>query len=98
MPFQSIANKLRGKAKIENPAVNQWIRSWVQRVSLQVPWQAKCLEQTLATKLMLRRRRLANKLYLGVKREHQVFTAHAWLEHEDAVGYVALECFEDVCP
>lgn len=46
--------------------------------SRRLPWRCKCLEQSLAGKLMLRRRGLSNTLYLGVARADN-FQAHAWL-------------------
>jgi len=60
-----------------------------------VPWRAKCLEQALAAKMMLRRRKIANELYLGVKQEENKMLAHAWLQCEKPEGYVRLACFED---
>jgi transglutaminase superfamily protein len=48
-------------------------------VSRRAPWRCKCLEQGIAAKMMLRRRRLPNTLYLGVARGAQQLEAHAWL-------------------
>ncbi len=54
--------------------------SWaIGAVSRRAPWRCKCLEQGIAAKMMLRRRRLANTLYLGVARGEEQIEAHAWL-------------------
>jgi hypothetical protein len=42
--------------------------------------QAACLPRALAAQAMLRRRGVASRLCLGVAREGQVLSAHAWLE------------------
>src|SRR5688572_13040102 len=49
----------------------------VGAVSRRAPWRCQCLEQGIAAKMMLRRRRLANTLYLGVARGDQQIEAHA---------------------
>ena len=51
----------------------------VGAVSRRAPWRCKCLEQGIAAKMMLRRRRLANTLYVGVARGERELEAHAWL-------------------
>ena len=44
------------------------------------PWmQAACLPRALAAQAMLRRRGVASRLCLGVAREGQELSAHAWL-------------------
>jgi hypothetical protein len=51
----------------------------VGAVSRRAPWRCKCLEQGIAAKMMLRRRRVTNTLYLGVARGDRQLDAHAWL-------------------
>jgi hypothetical protein len=51
-------------------------------VSVRAPWRTKCLEQALAGKAMLRRRRVPNTLYLGVAHASEgqsPLEPHAWL-------------------
>lgn len=46
------------------------------------PWKSVCLPQAVVAKWMLKRRRIAGTLYLGVARDEAkplVLTAHAWL-------------------
>jgi len=43
------------------------------------PWRCQCLEQSIAGKLMLRRRRIPATLYLGVEKTEDAIHAHAWL-------------------
>jgi hypothetical protein len=49
-------------------------------ISRRAPWRCKCLEQGIAAKMMLRRRKIANTLYLGLARGADTqLDAHAWL-------------------
>lgn len=69
------------------------IRLHIKVVAKRLPYTPKCFERAIAAKVMLRRRKIQAKLYLGVKREGDKFVAHAWLEHEEARDYVQLACF-----
>lgn len=60
-----------GDAALIGPA----IRSAARRL----PWRCRCLEQAYAAKMMLRRRRLSNTLYLGVRKVDGEMEAHAWV-------------------
>jgi hypothetical protein len=45
-----------------------------------VPWECKCLTQSVAGRLMLVRRRIPSTLYFGVRTDEDgAFDAHAWL-------------------
>ena len=49
-------------------------------MSRHLPWECKCLVQTISGKMMFRRRRIPSTLYLGVaKKEDGDLNAHAWL-------------------
>ncbi|MBL4818673.1 MAG: lasso peptide biosynthesis B2 protein [Deltaproteobacteria bacterium] len=98
LPFRMIAPRLSHSAKIHDQAAVAWIAAWVEACAHKLPWQTKCLEQAIAAKLMLRRRGISNKLYLGVKQQDGEMKAHAWLEGEKAEDYVQLQCFEDYIP
>jgi transglutaminase superfamily protein len=50
----------------------------VSRVASRLPWNASCLRQALATQRMLRRRRIASRLHLGVRNPKEA-AAHAWV-------------------
>ena len=55
----------------------------VLRASSRSPWRAKCFEQALAAKMMLKRRNFVSTIYFGVKKEIESpnkLTAHAWLD------------------
>lgn len=69
------------------------IQRHINAATKRLPWESKCFERALAAKLMLRRRNMNGKLYLGVKKEGKKFVAHAWLEHEEAEDYVVLARF-----
>ncbi len=52
----------------------------VEKVSNNVPWTSKCLDQALAAKIMLARRGIGTTVYFGVrKNERGELAAHAWL-------------------
>lgn len=52
----------------------------VEKASRHTVWESKCLVQAIVCKIMLRRRGIANTLYLGVgKDEKKILVAHAWL-------------------
>ncbi len=93
LPFRWLAPRL-GKAMTESPsAISLSERelalkvSWaVQSVAAHVPLGFVCLPQAIAAKWMLRRRRLATTLYLGVATpERTKLTAHAWLRAGDKI-------------
>lgn len=93
VPFRWIAPRL-GKAMTESPPeISPAERelalkvSWaVQSAAAHVPLGFVCLPQAIAAKWMLRRRRLATTLYLGVARPDEIkFTAHAWLRAGDKI-------------
>ena len=44
-----------------------------------VPWQTRCFVNAITAKFMLQKRGLESTLYLGVNKEDQKMTAHAWL-------------------
>jgi hypothetical protein len=89
IPFRRIAPGL-GRRMAESPettSTNQQARvaaiGWSLRSAARVaPWHSTCLVQALAGKWMLRRRRLASTLYLGVDRGVENWLdAHAWLRY-----------------
>jgi hypothetical protein len=89
MPFRQIAPGL-GRRMAESPhdtPLAQQSRvaaiGWSLRSAARIaPWQSTCLVQALAGKWMLRRRRLASTLYLGVDRGVENWLdAHAWLRY-----------------
>lgn len=60
---------------------------WAARLGLSAP----CLPTALAAQSMLRRRGVASKLCLGVRRETSALAAHAWLEIDHKVVFGATE-------
>jgi hypothetical protein len=86
LPFRWVARCL-GKQSAQTPEEHDpahipqlcRIRTMVGRVSRNVPWTSKCLDQAIAAKLMLRRRGIPATVYFGVKNdEHGQLAAHAW--------------------
>lgn len=55
-------------------------------MSRHLPWECKCLAQSISGKMMLRRRQIPSTLYLGVtKKEDGDLNAHAWLRVGDII-------------
>lgn len=77
--------------------------SWaVRTASARMPFRALCLEQAIAAKYMLRRRRITGALHLGVVPggDGAGMTAHAWLDAAGAkvTGYpIAAHLTEVAC-
>ena len=58
----------------------------VRGLSLRIPWHSTCMVEALAAHYMLNRRKICNKLHLGVKRNPvNRLEAHAWLSVGDHV-------------
>lgn len=85
LPFRLVSRRLGTPMRetgedIEDGAMLRRIAWAVGAVARRAPWRCQCLEQGIAAKMMLRRRRLTNTLYLGVARgEEKKVAAHAWL-------------------
>jgi hypothetical protein len=67
----------------------------VQAVSRRVPWRTQCLTEAMAAQWMLRRRGLPGVLHVGVHKEGDTMTAHAWTScgNENVVGGAGAERF-----
>ena len=85
-PFRSIAPYL-GRLNQETPeasiqselAVVGHIAWAIATGSRYTPWSSNCLARAIAAKMMLRRRKIASTLYLGLKKNAHKLEAHAWL-------------------
>lgn len=64
----------------------------VARVARMLPWHPTCLRQALAVQRLLRRRKIACRLHLGVTHP-SIGTAHAWVtvEGRPVVGRAGIE-------
>jgi hypothetical protein len=58
--------------------------------------KAPCLPTALVAQAMLRRRGVASKLCLGVRRDALTLAAHAWLEIDRKIVFGAVENFTPV--
>ncbi|MFW5701000.1 MAG: lasso peptide biosynthesis B2 protein [Cyclobacteriaceae bacterium] len=52
----------------------------IKIISNYVPWRAKCFEQSMAMKLMMKRRKISITLLLGVLKNENALKAHAWIQ------------------
>lgn len=62
----------------EAVAVARRVRWAVETAARNLPWRPMCFPQAVAATMMLRRRRIASTLYLGVDPARQL-DAHAWV-------------------
>jgi hypothetical protein len=89
LPFKWLAvtlgRHMEEPGKEMNPSVVRCARMIGQAVCAAAnytPWKSVCLPQAVAAKWMLKRRRIAATLYLGVSKDGskpQELAAHAWL-------------------
>lgn len=63
------------------------VRMSILMSSANVPWKSVCLDQALATMMMLKRRKISYSLHLGVKKtpENESIKAHAWVICNDVI-------------
>jgi hypothetical protein len=98
----------RPPRRIRRFAVDEiaWV-SWAVENLGTKPWiSALCLPRALAAHAMLRRRGIASRLCLGVARDRDALTAHAWVEIGDdkivgaaeADGFTRLASFGGALP
>jgi Transglutaminase-like superfamily len=86
LPFRWLL-PLLGQQQHETPTTTtptfhptlQAVAHAVAATSRYTPWESACLVQAVTAKLMLKRRGIPSTLYLGVAREGNRLTAHAWL-------------------
>jgi hypothetical protein len=75
-----------------------WV-SWAVETVAARPWmKAACLPRALAACAMLRRRGIPNRLRLGVARQGESLTAHAWVEvgKEKVIGGTEADRFTPI--
>ncbi len=107
LPFRVLAPRL-GVRQAETPAIAaphpapRRVAWAIAAASRRTPWRSECLEQAIAAKAMLRRRRIASTLYLGMARDP--VAAHAWLRvgdlnvtgGRDVARYAVVASFADI--
>jgi hypothetical protein len=87
-PFNTLAGGL-GQPQVESSDCcssevecqgARWVKWAIRAVVRRLPRPPRCLVQAVAAQWMLRRRRLASTLYLGVARDgSHALNAHAWV-------------------
>jgi hypothetical protein len=95
LPFRWLARSLGIHMKItDGPMASDDLRlartigGAVRSAARYTPWTSLCLPQAVAAKWMLKRRRIAGTLYLGVVKDEtkaEKLTAHAWLRCGPAI-------------
>lgn len=92
LPFRWIASVF-GVQHVETPreesgecGAARGVGAMVNLVAHQVPWQCKCLVQSIAAKLMLSLRHIPSTVYFGVRTDRSgAFEAHAWLRSGESI-------------
>ncbi len=70
----------------EQNEVGERVRWAVNAVARRVPWKSTCLVESIAAKLMLRRRGIPCTLYLGAARDDsRQICYHAWVRSGDSI-------------
>lgn len=82
--FASRGRQGRAATPTEARTMARAVAIWGRRV----PWRAVCFQRGLAIVLMLRRRRLAARLYYGARRIDGRLVAHVWVRSgaTDVIG------------
>ncbi len=82
---QSVVGSIQSSVFSPQSAVIELIKNAIGRASEVSPWKNKCLVSSLAGRCMLRRRKIASQLSLGVAKDADGKTlAHAWLTAGDS--------------
>ena len=89
LPFRWLAKSLGGhmqQTDAQLPSADlqlaRMVGAAVQSAANYTPWESVCLPQAVAAKWMIKRRRIAGTLYLGVMKDEtspEKLAAHAWL-------------------
>lgn len=109
LPFRVLAPRL-GVHRAETPPgtvldpESRRVAWAVAAAASRTRWRSDCLEQAIAAKAMLRRRGIANTLYLGMAGDP--VAAHAWLRvgdlnvtgGRDVAHYAVVASFADIEP
>lgn len=87
MPFKRII-AVAAPGAFESPRVlaareqgrSLWIGSFVEAVSLRVPWKSRCYDRAVAVCMMLRLLGIPGTVYFGIRKSPDAeLSAHAWV-------------------
>ncbi len=85
LSFPRVA-RLLGRSAVETPVLSlenkeaALVVAWaVQSSAKSVVWRCECLEQALATKWLLKQRKISSTLYFGTFFNGVTLEAHAWV-------------------
>lgn len=63
----------------ENLRIAKLYAFHVNRITEHLPWDAKCFVRALTLKKLLGQKNISCTIYLGIKKENNNLSAHAWL-------------------
>lgn len=83
--FTGVLGTFRKETDVEINALQEQTikkaRQALRRIKRRLPWKAKCFEEAITVKKVLKSYGIESALYLGVKKaEEQNLKAHAWLK------------------
>lgn len=79
--FGVLNGESRQELSVNEGRLAQRVKLFIMMVSGNVPWNSVCLDQALATMIVLKRRKIPSSLCLGVLKneEEGKIEAHAWI-------------------
>ena len=78
------AGRARGLTRVQNRIVSDAVWCVETASRYPIPW-ARCLQRSLALFWWLKSRGIGAELHIGVRKEGDQLTAHAWLEYQGIV-------------
>ena len=85
--FQQLANKLglpesestHELTKDDDHQYQRMLKGLTRRIAELLPWKCVCFPQAIAAQRLLDKKNIHCTLYLGLKKENDEMTAHAWV-------------------
>lgn len=72
-----------GQLSGRNEELARCVSVAISRAAPRVPWRSDCFIRALAAQAWLAKHGVGSELFIGVRKDHKGFSAHAWLRHED---------------
>lgn len=109
IPMKNIETKMGKKGaespsyeSLDNYAVAKRLAGHVNRITEHTPWESMCFVRALTLKKLLKDKGITSTIYLGVKKNENKMSAHAWLRSGSVYltggngdGYTIVERFKN---
>jgi hypothetical protein len=63
----------------------KFLKRLILRIAELLPWKCVCFPQAIAGQRILNKKKLPSTLYLGLKKDNEEMSAHAWLRHQQYI-------------